>query len=248
MEHERTHHQHGQQSKSLSTTTTPRPGVADIRPLFRVAGLEGREGIRRTGTVAVSAFTVLLVLGLFTHEGRAEDNVDAAREHYQRGKRAYDVGHFAEAAKEYELAYAAKDDPALLFNLGQAQRMAGDRTAAVLAYKAYLRNAPDAPNRAEVEQRIQELQTTPSVPLTESPPLPGKVNSPPPTRPADGSHPALPSTAILTSAPPPHSRPLHKKWWLWTITAVVAGAAATALAVGVPQGQPREPVLQVHSP
>jgi hypothetical protein len=209
---------------------------------------KGAERILRIKTAAVSALTVLLVLGLFTNEGRAEDNVDAAREHYQKGKRAYDVGHFAEAAREYELAYAAKDDPALLFDLAQAQRMAGDRIAAVLAYKAYLRNAPDAADRAEVEQRIQELQTTPSAPSTTGPPPPMKVNSPPPTPPEVKSHPALQSTVISTSAPPQHARPRYKKWWIWTITGVAAGAAAAALAVGLTQGQPREPVLQVHAP
>ena len=35
---------------------------------------------------------------------------------------------FAEAAEEYEAAYQAKDDPALLFNLGQAYRLAGNRS------------------------------------------------------------------------------------------------------------------------
>jgi hypothetical protein len=42
--------------------------------------------------------------------------------------------------------------------LGQAYRLTGNASQALLAYKAYLRNVPDAPNRAEVEGRIAELQ------------------------------------------------------------------------------------------
>jgi len=87
------------------------------------------------------------------------DDVEAARDHYAKGKRLYDLGKFSEAAKEYEAAYQAKDDTALLFNIGQAYRLAGNYPQALLAYKAYLRNAPDAPNRAEVEARVGEMQS-----------------------------------------------------------------------------------------
>jgi tetratricopeptide (TPR) repeat protein len=87
------------------------------------------------------------------------DDVNAAREHFQRGSTAYDLGRFLDAAHEYEAAYEAKRDPNLLFNIGQAYRFVPDYAKAVLAFKAYLRNAPDhAPNRAEVESRIVEMQ------------------------------------------------------------------------------------------
>jgi tetratricopeptide (TPR) repeat protein len=86
------------------------------------------------------------------------DDVTAAREHFQRGSTAYDLGHFLDAAQEYEAAYEAKRDPNLLFNIGQSYRFVPDYPKAMLAFRAYLRNAPDAPNRAEVEARLLELQ------------------------------------------------------------------------------------------
>src|SRR5581483_10787209 len=52
----------------------------------------------------------------------------------------------------------AKHDPALLFNIGQAYRFAGDLPKAIGAFKSYLRRMPKAPNRPEVEARIAEMQ------------------------------------------------------------------------------------------
>jgi tetratricopeptide (TPR) repeat protein len=86
------------------------------------------------------------------------DDVQAAREHFEKGTRLYDLGQYGDAAKEYEAAYKAKDDPALLFNCGQAYRGAGEPEKAVGFFKSFLRKMPDAPNRAEVEARIAELQ------------------------------------------------------------------------------------------
>jgi tetratricopeptide (TPR) repeat protein len=85
-------------------------------------------------------------------------DVNAAREHFQRGSTAYDLGRFLDAAHEYETAYEANPEPNLLFNIGQSYRFVPDYPKAILAFKAYLRNAPNAPNRVEVEARIIEMQ------------------------------------------------------------------------------------------
>jgi tetratricopeptide (TPR) repeat protein len=94
---------------------------------------------------------------LCTNLARAED-VSAAREHFRRGTVLYDLRRYHEAAKEYEKAFEAKDDPALLFNIAQAYRFAGEYDDAIGAFRSYLRRLPQAPNRAEVEQRLAELQ------------------------------------------------------------------------------------------
>src|SRR6185503_4186918 len=87
----------------------------------------------------------------------AED-LAAAREHYKRGTTLYDLSRFAEAAREYELAFENKDEPILLFNIAQAYRFAGDYQRAINAYRSFLRRLPKTSNRAEVEQRIVEMQ------------------------------------------------------------------------------------------
>src|SRR4051812_20784404 len=88
------------------------------------------------------------------------DEGPSAREHFRRGTNAFNLGHYLEAVKEYEAAYQVKEDPALLYNIGQAYRLAGEPRAAVRVYKSFVHQVPGAPQRAEVERRIEELQQT----------------------------------------------------------------------------------------
>jgi tetratricopeptide (TPR) repeat protein len=85
-------------------------------------------------------------------------DIESARMHFRQGSKFYDLGRFTDAAHEYEAAFEAKEDPALLFNIGQAYRFGGENAKALGAYKAYLRRSPKSPRRAEVEARIAELQ------------------------------------------------------------------------------------------
>src|SRR3954471_17642476 len=88
----------------------------------------------------------------------AADETQSARAHYTRGTKLYDLGRYLEAAKEYEATYELKDDPAILFNIGQAYRLGHNNADAIRAYKSYLRRAPAAPQRASIEGYIRELQ------------------------------------------------------------------------------------------
>src|SRR5262249_21427313 len=74
----------------------------------------------------------------------------AAKEHFKVGTKLYDLGRFEEAAKEYQAAFEAHDDPFLLFNTAQSYRHAKLYPKALFFFKAYLRRLPDAPNRKEV--------------------------------------------------------------------------------------------------
>lgn len=165
----------------------------------------------------------------------ATDDVAAAKEHFLNGKKLYDLGKFADAAAEYELAYQAKDDPALLFNIGQAYRLAGNLPKAILAYKAYLRNTPDATNREEVENRIRELQASQSEPHSRL-----GVQRPPEKTVA----PTVESPSLTTASPINERRkPLYKRWWPWTIAGVVVVGAAVGVTLGLTLSRPSERVL-----
>jgi tetratricopeptide (TPR) repeat protein len=85
------------------------------------------------------------------------DDVVAAQEHYIKGKRAFELGQYDEAISEYSLAYKAKDDPALLYNIAQAHRLAGHNGEAIRFYKIFIARVPNSPSRAECERRIQDL-------------------------------------------------------------------------------------------
>jgi tetratricopeptide (TPR) repeat protein len=81
-----------------------------------------------------------------------------AKAHAQRGTSLYNLGRFAEALAEYEAAYLAVQDPPFLFNIAQCHRKLGKNKEALDAYRTYLRVAPEAPNRSEVQKRIAELE------------------------------------------------------------------------------------------
>lgn len=105
-------------------------------------------------------FAGLLVLASLQSLAAADESALLAKEHFHRGTKLYDLGHYLEAAAEYERAYEAKESPALLYNLGQAYRLAGEHQKALGAYRSYLRHLPEAPNRAEVLGFIDALKRT----------------------------------------------------------------------------------------
>ena len=86
------------------------------------------------------------------------ETVATAKEHFNQGNRHYELGHYQEALSEFEVAYMAVPDPAFLFNIAQCHRKMGHDKEAVGFYKSYLRAAPNAPNRADVQKRIRELE------------------------------------------------------------------------------------------
>src|SRR6185503_3792144 len=86
-----------------------------------------------------------------------------ARAHFEQATRLYNVGDFDRAIAGYKRAYELSPAPGLLFNIGQAYRAKGDREHALYFYAAFLREEPDAPERAFVEARMAELRLAPVV-------------------------------------------------------------------------------------
>lgn len=164
--------------------------------------------------------------------------VNAAREHYRKGTTLFDLSRYAEAAREFELAYEAKPDPALLYNLAQSHRLAGASSAALQAYRAYLRRMPAAPNRAEVESRIAEVQQKlatandaeakptpiPTPPLNPTPPPIAVTPTTSSPTPSLVEKPPIAITPQLTRAAPSRRAPPR---WVW------GAVAGSVVLVGV---------------
>ena len=93
-----------------------------------------------------------------------DDAADTAsgRAHFNKGAALYEVGDYAHAADEFEIAGEYADRPALLFSRAQALRkLGGRREEAMALYEAYL--ATDNPVRkADAESALAELNATPS--------------------------------------------------------------------------------------
>jgi tetratricopeptide (TPR) repeat protein len=153
-----------------------------------------------------SALGLCLLFALGGNAG-AEDQRSAAREHFMKGTKYFDLGRFDEAIKEYEAAYELKDEPVLLYNIAQAHRLANHTKEAVHFYKAYLRRVPKAPNREEVETKVAELEKlidqqarTQTLP-PDNPMMPGE-RQPPGKGPTTTTS---PRTTVATTTPPPSS-------------------------------------------
>src|SRR5262245_27350405 len=89
---------------------------------------------------------------------RGDARTHAAREHFDRGTKLYDLARYQEAAQEFEKAYLEVSDSAFLFNIAQSWRQAGDTGRALTFYRKYLGKLEPGPRRTEVEQRIADLE------------------------------------------------------------------------------------------
>jgi hypothetical protein len=80
-----------------------------------------------------------------------------AKSWYEQGLSAYNLGNFPKAIEAFTKAYELSQAPGLLFNIAQSHRLNKEYEKASYFYSTYLRLKPDAPNRADVEARIKEM-------------------------------------------------------------------------------------------
>jgi tetratricopeptide (TPR) repeat protein len=106
---------------------------------------------------------VLLSLALASTPGPR----DAAQQLFRQGLEAFEKGRHDAAVKDFGAAYELLPLPEFLFNIALAYRMDGKCRQARLAYQRYLEVRPNAPNRAKVEQRIEQMQSCDAEPAAE---------------------------------------------------------------------------------
>ena len=188
--------------------------------------------IWRTRVLSLLFVAVAFVAPARADDAAVEAQLAQAREHYVKGTKAFELGLYEEAIAEYMIAYKSKDDPALLFNLGQANRLAGHLPEATRFYRLYLRKDPAAPNRAEIEARIAELERL-SASRPRALPTPTLVAAPALERPAMAS-------------PLGARQPLYRRWWLWTAVGATV-AIGVGLGVGLALAPSGPPSVKVTS-
>jgi tetratricopeptide (TPR) repeat protein len=193
---------------------------------------------------------MLIAAVLLAATSARADNPSGARAHYEEGTKLYDLGRYADAAHEYEEAFRLHPDPALLFNIGQAYRQAGDDEAALRAYRGFLRRFPEYEKRNEVEGYIKQLQQR----LDDKRKAAEEHERQEQQRQEQQQQQLLqqqeqqhvapapaPAPVVVAAEPPRDHTPVYKKWWLWTIVGVVVvggGAAALAVALTTPKNAP----------
>jgi hypothetical protein len=215
------------------------------------------------GHVKQSRLLCVLAL-LVAPRALGQVSVDEAREHYRKGTAAYNLGHYAEAAKEYEATYEITLDVAVLFNTAQAYRLAGENQKAILAYRGYLRAAPVGSQRDIAQQKLDELTklektsapTAPTPVPVLVPPIPVPMLVPPTPAATATAQPSAPAlqiipitasapqpvpnvapTAVLVATPDTQTGDTHRSFYKrWSFWTVVGAAVVALVVVGVVVG------------
>ena len=146
----------------------------------------------------------LVVNGTSPAHATAQDPDVVAKQAYGRGAELFKNRRFLEAAAAFEEGNKLKPHPAFLYNLALTYRALGQPAKAIEYYEAYLRDSPDATDRASIEAAIVEerrkLQITPQAKRESG---------------AEGA------------------APFYTQWWFWTATGAAVVALGVGLGVGL---------------
>ena len=189
----------------------------------------------RVGLTVMGFFAAALCAPATAGAQRGSGSIERA---HREGKQAFAAGDYETAAARFDEAYLLSDDPTYLFNLAQAQRLNGDCRAAFGSYREFLDKVPDAPNRADVEDKLAALEGCARPPARLMPtPVP---------QPAAARR-ELAITASARATPPPR----RKRTGLWVaaggglvlaasviqlVAADAEDASALAVFIGIPVG------------
>jgi hypothetical protein len=144
------------------------------------------------------------------------------------GLKAFDAGDARGAERAWKEGYAVAHDPAFLVRIGEAEEKAGAPAEAVDTYRRYLREAPDASDRADIEQRIGRLAPAPSATPAPAPPVDGATHdfgAPPAATPPTAPAPALDDSESARAAKADED----SGWTRYNITAMTATGVTVIL-------------------
>jgi tetratricopeptide (TPR) repeat protein len=187
--------------------------------------------MRETARRALLCLSLVAIAG--GHAAAERAGQKEARELYRKGLTQHELGDYEGAIVAFKRAYELTRAPGLLFNIAQSARLKKDYQQARELYRSYLRQLPDARNRADVETLIGQMERI----LTEqqqAAPAPAAPVEPPPV--AAPSPVTPPQVSIPPSAadrpPPDRNRGRTLKW----TGIVMAAAGAAALIAGIGTG------------
>lgn len=103
--------------------------------------------------IASAALALLLAA-----PARAADDVAEARAHFDQGSKLYRAGKYRDAIVEFEAAYRLKPHGAIHYNVAQCREKLERWPEALRSYQDYLREVPDARDRAAVRATMGRIE------------------------------------------------------------------------------------------
>jgi tetratricopeptide (TPR) repeat protein len=180
------------------------------------------------------------------------DESAQAKALYSKGMAHFQLEEYDAAIEKWQEGFRIRPVPEFLYNIGQAYRLSRRPEKALSFYQKYLRMAPKAPNRSEVERHIASLskvveqqQQAASQPPVNTLPAPDKsTHATNEGRPAElpsepvkvepkAAEPSSSRADLVAPAPPRDQRPVYKKGWFWGVVGGAAAVVAAAVVVGV---------------
>jgi tetratricopeptide (TPR) repeat protein len=172
-----------------------------------------------------SVVVVAILFGVVAGGAAQADDRAKAKESYRAAIKHYRLAEYDQALDAFKEAYRNYSDGSFLFNIGMCHKQLGHKPEAVQAFKSFLAETPNAPNRDEVVQLIATIQT--EIDAEQKAVAPPPEVKPTPVEPT-------PAVVVTEPAPVPEHKPVYKKWWLWTtIGAVVVVGVGVGLGVGL---------------
>jgi hypothetical protein len=104
-----------------------------------------------------AATLVLLALVAAPPPARGDD-IAEAKARFRKGAELYRAGKWREAIAEFEAAYRLKPAGAIHFNVAQCREKLSEWPGALRGYHDYLREVPDAKDRAAVRASIERIE------------------------------------------------------------------------------------------
>lgn len=187
---------------------------------------------RRAASLVVLLLALLLMLGGTTRaESETDHNPGQAGPDaclhaadcmalVNRAHKEAQTEQLTSALADYEAAHKRWQAPWLLFNIGRILHRLKRWQEAATFYERYLAN--DATESAEQRELASKYL--------------GQVNAELSQRTSTAAATVLSPAAVLVQTPNPPlgpgRHPMTKKWWLWTLTGIVAAGAIAGVVVG----------------
>jgi hypothetical protein len=138
----------------------------------------------------MSALRAVILCGgllLLSAPAHAQGDDARAKQHFSAGTEHFRHGRYDQARAAFSAGYELSHKPGFLWNMAECARLSQHHDQAIALYRQYLEEAPLGSQRAQAQERLDELSppvAEPAAPVTSAEPVSPKRDVVPKTAPA----------------------------------------------------------------